>query len=197
MSSTKPAQASDIDAKPIDTCFNRIYYGPPGTGKTFTLMQLLKLDYEPQAASISTEDWRTQIIAEKVAVLKWWEGAAAALYDLGGKATVPTLAEHPFIKAIVATKNRTQGIKQTLWGTLAASHCGIIGNGQCTKLRMSPSIFDKSADSEWQFAGDWKDACADLISLVDQIKAGQQNSATVKRYSFVTTSSVLWLRRVR
>jgi 5-methylcytosine-specific restriction protein B len=33
------------------------------------------------------EEWRTQIIAEKVAVLKWWEGAAAAaLYDLGGKA---------------------------------------------------------------------------------------------------------------
>lgn len=185
MSPTKPAQALIINTKPIDTCFNRIYYGPPGTGKTYTLMQLLKRDYEPQAVSISTEEWRTQVISEKVAVLKWWEGAAAALYDLGGKATVPTLAEHPFIKAIAATKNRTQGIKQTLWGTLQ-HHTVESSTTVNTKLRMSPSIFDKNADAEWQFAGDWKDVCADLVSLVDQLKAGQQDATTVQRYSFVT-----------
>lgn len=185
MSPTKPAQAFGVDAKPIDTCFNRIYYGPPGTGKTYTLMQLLKRDYEPQAASITTEEWRTQIIAEKVAVLKWWEGAAAALYDLGGKATVPALADHPFIKAIAATKNRTQGIKQTLWGTL--QHHTVESSATVnTKLRMSPSIFDKNADSAWQFAGDWQDACADLIALVNQFKAGHQDAAAVQRYSFVT-----------
>ncbi|MDO9483885.1 MAG: AAA family ATPase [Hydrogenophaga sp.] len=167
------------------SCFNRIYYGPPGTGKTYTLMQLLKRGYEPQAASITPEEWRTQIIAEKVAVLKWWEGAAAALYDLGGKAKVADIAGHPFIQAIEAAKNRTQGVKQTLWGTL--QHHTIETSATVnTKLRMSPSIFDKTVDSEWQFAGDWPDACADLITLVDQLKAGQQDTATVQRYSFVT-----------
>lgn len=164
---------------------NVIYYGPPGTGKTYTLMQLLKRDYESQAASISAEEWRAQIIAEKAAALKWWEGAAVALYDLGGKATVPVIAEHPFIKAIAAAKNRSQGVKQTLWGTL--QHHTVESSATVnTKLRMSPSIFDKKADAEWQFAGDWQDACADLISLVDQLKAGQQDAATVQRYSFVT-----------
>ncbi len=38
----------------------------------------------------------------------------------------------------------------------------------------------------WQFAGDWQDACADLIALVDQLKAGQQDAVRVQRYSFVT-----------
>ncbi len=51
---------------------------------------------------------------------------------------------------------------------------------------MGPAIFDKAADSVWQFAGDWQDACADLIKLVEQLKAGQQDAATVQRYSFVT-----------
>ena len=53
---------------------NRIYYGPPGTGKTYTLLQLLKREYEQQVALISPEEWRSQIIAEKIAGLKWWEG---------------------------------------------------------------------------------------------------------------------------
>ena len=171
--------------QPGASCFNRIYYGPPGTGKTYALMQLLKRDYEQQAASITPEEWRTEIIAKKVAVLTWWEGAAAALYDLGGKARVPEIVEHPFIKAIAAVKNRAQGINQTLWGVLQ-HHTVESSTTVNTKLRMSPNIFDKTADSAWQLVDDWQDVCADLIALVDQIKAGQQNAETVQRYSFVT-----------
>ena len=103
---------------PVAPYINRIYYGPPGTGKTYALTRLLKRDYEQPMASVSPQEWRNQIIAEKIAVLKWWEGAAAALYDLGGKAKVPELAEHPFIQAITAAKGRADGIKQTLWGAL-------------------------------------------------------------------------------
>ena len=40
--------------KSTTSCFNRIYYGPPGTGKTYTLMQLLRRDYEPQNYSFVT-----------------------------------------------------------------------------------------------------------------------------------------------
>lgn len=172
-------------SKPVATCVNRIYYGPPGTGKTYTLMQLLKRDYEPQAASISTEEWRTQIIAEKVAVLKWWEGAAVALYDLGGKAKVADIAEHRFIQAITAANGSNRNVRQTLWRTLQ-NHTVDESTTVKMKKRLSPAVFDKTADSVWQFAGDWQDACADLITLVDQLKAGQQDAATVQRYSFVT-----------
>lgn len=169
----------------LAACMNRIYYGPPGTGKTYTLMQLLKRDYEEQITAMSAKDWRNQVIAEKIAVLTWWEGVAAALYDLGGKAKVPELAGHPFIEAIADAKGRTHGIKQTLWGTLQ-HHTILESTTVNTKLRLGPAIFDKLADSVWQFSGDWQEACADLIELVDQLKQGPEDSDTVQRYSFVT-----------
>jgi len=181
-----PPIAAPSTANPrTATCFNRIYYGPPGTGKTYTLMQLLKRDYETQVGSISTEEWRTQFIAEKVAVLKWWEGVAATLYDLGGKAKVADIAKHRFIQAIAAAKGRNENILQTIWGTLQ-THTVDESSTVKVKRRLTPAVFNKTADSVWQLAGDWQDACADLISLVDQLKAGQQDATTVQRYSFVT-----------
>lgn len=167
------------------TCFNRIYYGPPGTGKTYTLMQLLKSDYETPALEIPAEQWRSQFIAEKVAALKWWEGIAAALYDLGGQAKVPELAEHPFIQAIAQAKGRSTGVNSTLWGTL--QHHTVLESGTVNiKLRMGPAIFDKTEDSTWTFAGDWKEACADLIAVVEQLRKGPESRQAQQRYSFVT-----------
>ncbi len=174
-----------LASMPVATCTNRIYYGPPGTGKTYTLTQLLKRNYEKESASVSPEEWRSQIVADKIAVLTWWEGVAAALYDLGGNAKVPELAKHPFIQAVADAKGRANGIKQTLWGTLQ-HHTILESTTVNIKLRLGPAIFDKSADSVWQFAGDWQEVCADLIALVDQLKQGQQDSGTVQRYSFVT-----------
>ncbi len=165
--------------------FNRIYYGPPGTGKTFELAKLLKTDYMQAMASVTNEEWRNQVIAERIATLKWWEGAAAALYDLECKAKVSELADHPFIKAITSAKGRSEGIKQTLWGTLQ-HHTIEDSKTVNTKLRMAPAIFDKSADSVWQFAGDWQEECVDLIELVKSLKAGPKNDGAVQRYSFVT-----------
>jgi 5-methylcytosine-specific restriction protein B len=172
-------------SKPIDTALNRIYYGPPGTGKTYTLTRLLKQNYEQAMQSVSPEEWRSQVIAEKIAVLKWWECAAAALYDLGGKAKVAEIAKHRFIQAIVTAKNRTQGVKQTLWGTLQ-HHTIESSKTVNTKLRMAPAIFDKTEESEWLFAGDWQEVCEDLFALVDQLKTGPQDASAVQRYSFVT-----------
>lgn len=184
--SPKPsAPVPVIATKPIGTALNRIYYGPPGTGKTYTLTRLLKQDYEQAMQSVSTEEWSSQVIAEKIAVLKWWECAAAALYDLGGKAKVAEIAKHRFIQAIVTAKNRTQGVKQTLWGTLQ-HHTIESSKTVNTKLRMAPAIFDKTEESEWLFAGDWQEVCEDLFALVDQLKTGPQDASAVQRYSFVT-----------
>lgn len=170
---------------PSASCINRIYYGPPGTGKTYTLMQLLKRDYEEQISSMSADEWRNQIISEKIAALTWWEGVAAALYDLGGNAKVPELAGHRFIQAIANAKGRLGGIKQTLWGTLQ-HHTILESSTVNTKLRHGPAIFDKVADSAWQFAGDWQESCEDVIALVDQLKRGPADNYTVQRHSFVT-----------
>ena len=62
---------------------NIIYYGPPGTGKTYMLQQLLKRDYERGTAVLSNDEWRQQFIADNFSQLKWWEIAAAALYEIG------------------------------------------------------------------------------------------------------------------
>lgn len=171
--------------KRTPNCINRIYYGPPGTGKTYTLMQLLKRDYEQPAKSVSTEAWRSQLIAVKIAVLKWWEGAAAALYDLGGKAKVADIAEHRFIQAITDANGSNRNVRQTLWRTLQ-NHTVDESATVRMKKRLSPAVFDKTTDSVWQFAGDWQEACADLIALVDQLKNGLQDTGPVQRYSFVT-----------
>jgi 5-methylcytosine-specific restriction protein B len=185
---TSPSPSTPLPVtatKQIGAALNRIYYGPPGTGKTFTLTRLLKQKYEQPMKSVSPEEWRRQVIAEKIAVLKWWECAAAALYDLGGKAKVSEIAEHPFIYAIVSANGSNRNVRQTLWRTLQ-NHTVDESTTVKMKKRLSPAVFDKSAESVWQFAGDWQDACEDLIALVDQLKAGHQNAGAVQRYSFVT-----------
>lgn len=179
-----PTSAQPTSGKPRPACINRIYYGPPGTGKTHALMQLLKRDYEQQAAMVSPQEWRNQIIAEKVATLTWWEAIAATLYDLGGTATVSHLLEHPFLRA-VAARSSAKNPRASVWANLQ-SHT--VEESATVKYhrRAEPAIFDKSPDSVWRFAGDWRDDCADLIALVDQLKRGQQEFKTVQRYSFVT-----------
>lgn len=164
---------------------NRIYYGPPGTGKTYKLSKLLKREYEQAMAAVSAEEWRKQLINERIANLTWWEAAAAALHDLGGKAKVAQLHAHPFIQAVASAKGRNKNIPQTLWGTLQ-HHTAEDSTTVKSKLRMAPSVFDKSDDSVWHFAGDWKEICADLIETVAAYRAGPPAAGVVQRYSFVT-----------
>ena len=183
------ADDMDDEDQPTDDAvikpFNRIYYGPPGTGKTYELSKILKRDYEQSLTSVSNAEWRGQVIAEKIAVLKWWEGAAAAIYDLGGKAKVSELKDHPFIQAILAANGPNRNVRQTLWQTLN-SHTVDESSTVKAKKRLSPAVFDKSADSVWQLAGDSQDACADLFELVNQLKAGHHDKGAVQRFSFVT-----------
>ncbi|HYD48594.1 MAG TPA: AAA family ATPase, partial [Terriglobales bacterium] len=164
---------------------NRIYYGPPGTGKTYELSKLLKKDYEQAMTAVSDEEWRRQLIADRVAGLTWWEAAAAALHDLGGRAKVAQLHAHPFIQAVVAAKGKNKNIPQTLWGTLQ-HHTVEDSKTVNIKARLAPAVFDKTHDSLWHFAGDWKEICADLIKTVAAYRAGAPTAGKVQRYSFVT-----------
>lgn len=186
---TESDEESDDEEMLVDVvemqAFNRIYYGPPGTGKTYEVSRLLRRDYEQATASISAEEWRSQFVAERVAPLKWWEGAVLALVDLGGRANVTQLLEHPFIDAISNAKGRKENVRQTVWGTLQERTIDESTTVR-TKLRFSPQVFDKSADSVWQLVADWEEACADLVALVKEYQAGPQSSETLRHYSFVT-----------
>jgi 5-methylcytosine-specific restriction protein B len=175
------APARQTQREPV----NRIYYGPPGTGKTYKLSRLLESDYEQSVGSVPLDEWRATFITDRVADLTWWEAAAAALYDLGGRAKVAQLRDHAFVQALAAAKGRTKNVPQTLWGTL--QHHAVENSATVNiKLRLAPAIFDKTADSVWHFAGDWQDAGAELREMVNELRKGPPEGARVKRYSFVT-----------
>lgn len=165
---------------------NIIYYGPPGTGKTYTLMQMLKKNYEQPVQN--GDAWRKQFILDRFAGFKWWEVLAAALYEIGGgdgSAKVSDLVEHPFVKIYSSTKPSTAYLSQSVWRILQNY---TVEESTTVKLksRLSPGVFDKTSDSQWKFAGDWKQDCAHLIELVKNYKKGAQTQDAVKRYSFVT-----------
>lgn len=180
------ANESDIrGAEARKQPINQIFYGPPGTGKTFALSKLLKREYEQAATSLTDVEWRRQFISEKIAGLTWWEGAAAALYDLGGKAKVGQIYEHAFIKAIAETKTGNKNVRSTLWGTL--QHHTVKDSVTVNiALRMAPAVFDKTPESLWQFSGDWLEAGADLIETVKAYQAGPVSENSLQRYTFVT-----------
>ena len=185
----EPDEDSDDGAPPAEAvvtqAFNRIYYGPPGTGKTYEVSKLVRRDYEQTVTSVSTEEWQSQFIAERIAPLKWWQGVVLALVDFGGKANVSQLLGHPFIDAIAIAKGRKDSLRQTIWTTLQER---TIGESTTVKqeLRFRPQVFDKGGDSVWQLAGEWEEACADLVALVKEYRAGGQSSEILRHYSFVT-----------
>lgn len=186
---TEVDEESDDDEPAMDAvvtqAFNRIYYGPPGTGKTYEVSKLLQRDYEQVTTAVSEAEWKSQFIADKIAPLKWWETVALALVDLGGKANVSQLLEHPFINALVTVKGRNNNLRQTIWATLQERTVDESTTVK-RKLRFSPQLFDKSEDSVWRLAGEWEEACTDLIALHKAYQAGAQSSEILRYYSFVT-----------
>lgn len=186
----EPGDGSDDDDKlPTDRVsrqpFNRIYYGPPGTGKTYELSKLLRRDYELAMTSVSAEEWRSQFVAEKIAPRKWWEGAVLALYDLGETANVSKLLEHPFIEAIAVAKGRNNNLGWTIQKAMQ-EHAVDESTSVKQKSRFSPQVFDKDEDSVWRLTGEWKEACGDLVALVDEYRAGAKSTEVLRHYSFVT-----------
>lgn len=186
---TESDEESDEEEPPTDVAvtqaFNRIYYGPPGTGKTYQLQKLLEREYEQSMASVSEEEWRSQFVADRVASLTWWEGAAATLVDLGGTANVDAILVHPFMKAIAEKKSGNKSVRNTVWGALQYH---TIEDSKTVKMtqRMAPAVFEKNEDSSWTFAGEWENVGNELKSLVLDYRAGPPKSESLKRFSFVT-----------
>lgn len=157
---------------------NRILYGPPGTGKTYALRLLLK-EYE---STLSSSDWHERLIASRVFDLRWWEVLAIALRELGDS-RVADLRDHPLIKA-KGLGHPT--LRETLWSTLG-DHAVVNSSTIKTDRRRSPPlVFDKTDDSVWRLAGDWREECSDLFAEVDALKAATSPAAPIKRYVFVT-----------
>lgn len=165
---------------------NRIYYGPPGTGKTYTLSRLLRKYYEQSTSSITADQWRAQLIADRIAGLTWWEGTVAALYALGGRADVTAIMGHPFIQAIASAKPQNRNVRATLWANLQM-HARPDSDTVKYVKRLSPMVFDKDSDGTWYLLDGWRDQAADVAALVDQFDgAPPADDSVTKRYVFTT-----------
>ncbi|WP_175650069.1 McrB family protein [Pseudomonas sp. Marseille-P9899] len=166
--------------KPI----NRIYYGPPGTGKTWTLLQLLKSDYEDGAEVVEAQEWQQQVIAEQVASLTWWEAIAWALHDLGNEASITDIRKHKIIQALEQAKSN-QSVYQTIRNML---FCHAVGNLPLapSQRRLAPLVFEKASEGTWTLTSDWKESCTELLSLMDKAHQPPAAGEKVRRYSMVT-----------
>jgi hypothetical protein len=123
-----------------DLPLNLILYGPPGTGKTYHLTHELfdKFRRPPTKADADYE-----IVDD----LTWVQVTALALHDLGGKAKVPQLEQHPLIKAKYAA-SPMKALRQRLWAGLQ-SHAVEDSKTVKQKLRVGEAMFDKEEDSTW------------------------------------------------
>jgi 5-methylcytosine-specific restriction protein B len=160
---------------------NWIYYGPPGTGKTFKLSQLLE-SYTDKPSE-DPKQQRKQFLLQEISQFTWWEITAAALFELGGKATVPVLAKHPYIQAFAAHKGRTNKFNSSLWSTLQQHTTAVSKTVNYAGRRIEPLIFDKEENSTWALQDGWKEFCPDLADLLD---TKDQKAQPNKRYAFVT-----------
>ena len=159
---------------------NIIYYGPPGTGKTFAVRRLIEADYQETMATHDADEWRRSFIAEKFSELRWWEAIAAALYDLQRPSKVTEIRDHQIIRTVEAANNNNH-VPSTIYRVLA-SHAIAAAQGQAH----APIIFEKSENALWSLAGEWNEACGEIVKLVDELRRGPPAGSVIKRYEFVT-----------
>lgn len=103
-------QSNSAEPKADDLPLNLILYGPPGTGKTYHLTHQL---FEKFRRTPTKADTDYEIVED----LTWVEVTALALHDLGGRAKVPQLEQHPLIKAKFAA-SPMKALRQRLWSGL-------------------------------------------------------------------------------
>lgn len=169
-----------LPPKRQDRPLNLILYGPPGTGKTFRLQTEYAPLFTRQAASTARAE-EVERATQELAELPWWQVAALALHDLGGRARVEDLAEHPWLKAKYAAQAITTKLPAMLWGTLQA-HTVETSTTVNYARRFGALLFDKGADSTWFFANPLPD---ELVALAKRLRGGPP-AGERKDYELVT-----------
>jgi len=160
------------------TALNQILYGPPGTGKTHKLLNEYFNYFRITDKTINKEEYEAEIISK----LNWWQIIALVLLD--GKAKVPDIKKHRYIKYKLQVSN-TKSLNQTVWGQLS---CHTILDSKTVNYskRVEPLFFDKSTDSTWEITPDKKELIDDLVEIATKISNYKENKVTANNYKFIT-----------
>lgn len=119
---------------------NTIIYGPPGTGKTWKLRNEIAPRFPAPGSPVRSP-------YPDVADLTWYQVVAIALHELG-RADVPTLLDHPLIKAKYAERNVQTRLSAMVWGQLQQH---TIADSKTVKYekRVGELIFDRDPSGKW------------------------------------------------
>ncbi|MGQ8774891.1 McrB family protein [Serratia sp. NA_112.1] len=159
---------------------NMIYFGPPGTGKTFILQQKMK-EYTTQAAPADYDAW----LDSRLESLNWMQVTALILLDLKKRAKVRQLTEHQWFQRKALLNGRSSNLSQTAWATLQSFTVPESTTVEY-KNRREPTIFNKTAESEWFLVKSQLEQVEDLVSLYDELKQGPQTAEAIQRFAVAT-----------
>ena len=171
---------------------NTIYYGPPGTGKTYRLSQLLKNYTRPAPSILNQEEkldiWRQDFVKKEITNLKWWEIIAAALFDLGKKATFDDIIRHPFL---VARAPDGKVSRENMWNSLVSHAIDKLPNISISK-RNKPIVFERNKEGIWSLLENAQEYCRDAYNFFKFYKNGAppewdlETSEVLRNYKVVT-----------
>ncbi|HXK18143.1 MAG TPA: AAA family ATPase, partial [Polyangiaceae bacterium] len=174
--SVAAATAAPIATRP-PLPLNLILYGPPGTGKTFRIVTKYLRYFTRGAGRVGTLDRVSEIAGE----ITWFECIALALQELGGRAKVDGLMNHPLVKAKHAL-SPTTALRQIVWGMLGKH---TVETSQVVKMRqrLGDLIFDKETDGTWKIVAPLPE---ELAGLRERLRAPEAVSNESKDYTFIT-----------
>ncbi len=137
---------------------NLILYGPPGTGKTYDLLRTIRPRFELDAAA----DVPT---GPDVAGLTWFQVVALALHELG-PSDVPTIQDHPLVRAKYAERGVQTKLGAILWAQLQGHTVESSTTVNYAK-RYGLLVFDRMEDGRWHLPNGLPDEVQSLLPEVD------------------------------
>lgn len=166
-----------------DISLNTILSGPPGTGKTYAALH----DYADELLSPQAGQERSaeEVLAEKLADLRWWEVVALALNQSQEPMKVGELASTQPVSAYAQyVKKRTNNTSATLWATLQERSDEASSKSQY-KL---PGVeyFTKQEGSRWTLTQEGEAFVEETLSHIPLGAEAEQATDWQKFYQTIT-----------
>ena len=173
--------SNDFKISRMSFPLNTIIYGPPGTGKTYMLKNKFMKEFTSTEKSITKEEFLNDIIQQ----CTWWQVIALAIRQLG-KTKVTEINNHQFVKIKVQLSNTTS-ISHSIWSQLQSHTIEECDNVKVQR-RMTPLIFNKTKDSQWEIIdSNVEEQAPEIIEIEKKINNfSKVPNAKIERFVFVT-----------